>query len=197
MRTLNLYNYTAKKRDMMINGKAEVLTGVYHDPEGVAVAAGLHFLVATKQLYNPDQSGKAVNKGGEVVNVTRNYPKWRYLIPTQHKNWGNEDTGVTVAQLCKFVREVKKALKGQGKKPSEINNTAVEICTPTGMWRYFCNNLTDFAACASFLGGGRVMISYSGVLNLSNDNGNVITMPVITDLRAEFTLTANYGVTAC
>lgn len=63
--------------------------GVFHDPEGIAVATNTKVLVVSKPDFNPEKAGEVVDIKGDNVNSGRNkdgvaiFPSWRRVIATK------------------------------------------------------------------------------------------------------------------
>ena len=70
------------------NEQREVMHGVYHDPEGYAIASNGMVLIADKSSFDKEQSGKiiAANKVGDKQKgdvIEGEYPNWRNLRPAK------------------------------------------------------------------------------------------------------------------
>lgn len=72
------------KRDMyaLVCGEKavrEIMKGVYHDPEGWAVASDTVILVASKDDYKEEFAGKVIDKYGNEKEGR--YPNWKMVMP--------------------------------------------------------------------------------------------------------------------
>lgn len=63
--------------------------GVFHDPEGMAVATNTTVLVVSKPDFNPEKSGEVIDIKGDIVDSGRNkegiaiFPTWRRVVATK------------------------------------------------------------------------------------------------------------------
>lgn len=63
--------------------------GIFHDPDGIAVATNTKVLVVSRPDFNPEKSGEVIDIKGDIVDSGRNkegiaiFPAWRRVIATK------------------------------------------------------------------------------------------------------------------
>lgn len=76
---IDLYKFVCKDKE--VNSRYNnILTGVYHDQEGWAVATDTRTLIASRAAYQPKYSGKVIDKNGKEIK-TRKFPNWKTVFP--------------------------------------------------------------------------------------------------------------------
>ena len=107
-----------------------VMTGVYHDEDGYAVATDAKVLVADKREYNGRKKGKIIGKDGKEI--PGNYPKWKLALPVE-----TEALPIDLQDLSGLIGGVKAKLKENGIKPKDYGKAVVMIKTGSGTIVYY------------------------------------------------------------
>ena len=181
---------TAKKRKgniWIFTGKEKerpVLMGVYHDPDGHAVASSSYVLLADKEAYSAENSGKVVDKNGNEVQG--NFPRWQNVVPKE----GLVDTGWGITSITEWIEGVKEAIKEKKLSKREVENTRVLLRTSGGKlisMKY--DILYKFIDGVNQIGAKEILyagLSSNPMLVAKNARGVVLAMPmpVIDDYNA-------------
>lgn len=83
-----------------------ILSGVYHDDKGYAVATDGIILVADKGSYDPKLKGKVIGKDGAAME--NKFPNWQKVIPAEKET---KSSRIDAEDLHRFVAGVLKADK--------------------------------------------------------------------------------------
>ena len=139
-----------------------VMTGVYHDEDGYAVATDAKVLVADKREYNGRKKGKIIGKDGKEI--PGNYPKWKLAIPAE-----TEALPIDLQDLSGFIGGVKAKLKENGIKPKDYGKAVVMIKTGSGTIVYY-----PVDALETWLNGAMRLGATGSDVGVSERNGFIV-----------------------
>ncbi len=139
-----------------------VMTGVYHDEDGYAVATDAKVLVADKREYNGRKKGKIIGKDGKEI--PGNYPKWKLAIPVE-----TEALPIDLQDLSGFIGGVKAKLKENGIKPKDYGKAVVMIKTGSGTIVYY-----PVDALETWLNGAMRLGATGSDVGVSERNGFIV-----------------------
>ena len=175
-KAFKLADYIADKKS---NYKA--LQGIYHDPDGYAVASDTHILVAIKEDVDEKTSGKIIKPDGTVIDVIEingieehaKYPKWKTIIRTD--GW---EQAVDFNKLLDFILGVKEEIKGLSKADREQFDVVLRFSNGT-IIPFDLNPLEKFANAAINIGANSINVKdANSSIIAKSDNGYVLLMPV-------------------
>jgi hypothetical protein len=186
---INTDNFTSKDEVRL------VMNGIYHAPEGYAVATDGRLLIADKSQYDKSQKGKIVlthkagnQKKGDIVEGK--YPDWKGVIEGQV---GKNKAAVSFDGIRNFLAGAGDVLKARWQAEKDSGKTTdsfanwsgdaiVGIRMPNGeICVYSYNMLRTFADAAAKMGMKDITYGYNKPLMSKNKDGVVMLMPMRPD----------------
>ena len=165
-KAFKLADYIADKKS-----NYTVLQGIYHDPDGYAVATDAHILVAIKENVDEKTSGKIIKPDGTEIDAE--YLHWKSIIRTD-----GEEQAVDFNKLLDFILGVKEEIKGLSK--ADRGNFDVVLRFPNGTIIPFDLNLLEkFAILAINIGANSINVKdANSSIIAKSDKGYVLLMPM-------------------
>lgn len=108
------------------NPNRQVLSGMYHDPDGYGVVSDGFVLLADKQAYDKAHKGEILTVGKDAgKKVDGEYPNWKLLVDSNTE--GYQKAKVNVDRLLDFVAGVEDKLKAEWKAEKDAKQTKMSF----------------------------------------------------------------------